>query len=148
MKEIEIIKLGQDQVELFQELVRLFNKVFEWTEVQVASVDYCKKTLSSDNFIALAASKGDQLVGGITAHILPSYYSGKEEMFIYDLAVLESFQRKGIGTMLMNSLFEEARLRDLKVVFLDAENEDEEAINFYIKLGGERMNTSQFTYHL
>ena len=38
------------------------------------------------------------VVGGLTAHVLPSAYSASAEVYIYDLGVKAEMQRKGIGT--------------------------------------------------
>ena len=43
--------------------------------------------LGSDSFIALAASKGGEVVGGIAAYELKKFEQPRSEIYIYDLAV-------------------------------------------------------------
>ncbi len=148
MSTIKIKLLEASQTSYFEQLIKLFNKVFESEEVRITNQEFCRKLLSNKKFLVLAALEENEVIGGITAHILPSYYTGKEELFIYDLAVQDSFQRRGIGKQLMNELFKIGNKQKIQVAFVDVENEDEGAVLFYKALGGEKMSTSQFTYFL
>lgn len=70
----------------------------------------------------------------------------KKYGFIDMLIVKKSFRRKGIGTSLMNEAM--VRLyKDSEGVFLGAELEKPEAVNFYINLGF-RIVSSSYTYHI
>lgn len=148
MQDIKIEVLDSFQIYQFQNLVRLYNNVFESPDFKVATQEYCKSLLTNSKFIAIAAKIEGAIVGGITAHVLPSYYSGKDELFIYDLAILEDFRRKGIGRCLIKELFIIGADRNIEVAFVDAENEDIGALHFYKALGGVKLSTSQFTFRL
>ena len=143
-----IEKLNTSQVSEFQILITLFNNMFESPVLKVASEEFCESTLKDDRFIVISAKKSKEIIGGITAHILPSYYHGTLEIFIYDLAVSKKHQRMGVGRALMNALFAEAAERKIKILFVDAELEDQEALLFYEAIGGEKLATSQFTFQL
>ncbi|MEL6559413.1 MAG: GNAT family N-acetyltransferase [Bacteroidota bacterium] len=148
MEDIKIEKLSSSQVIEFQQLITLFNHVFESPAIEVASKEFCETTLNKEDFIAFAAASNDEIIGGITAHVLPSYYRGKLEIFIYDLAVSEAFRRKGVARALMNALFEEAANSNIEILFVDAEVEDREALLFYEAMGGKKLSTAQYTFQL
>lgn len=126
-------------------LFQLMADVFE-EEQSPLSDAYLIKVLSRPDFWALAAYWGDELVGGITAHTLPMSRSESSELFIYDLAVLEAHQRKGIGRRLMVDLYSAAQAVGIEVMFVPADNEDEHALDFYHALGGVAAPVTIFTF--
>jgi aminoglycoside 3-N-acetyltransferase I len=96
---------------------------------------YLKRLLASDYFIAIAALKGDTVVGGVAAYELRKFERERSEIYIYDLAVAEAHRRQGIATALIRQLRNIAALRGAYVVFVQADLGDEAAIAFYTKLG-------------
>ena len=66
--------LGPDDDALMRAVLTMFGEAFQ--EVQTyggsqPSTAYLERLLGSDTFIALAALKGDEVVGGIAAYVLP-----------------------------------------------------------------------------
>ncbi len=82
------------------------------------SVDYLRRLLGSDSFIALAASKNGDVVGGIAAYELRKFEQERSEIYLYDLAVSAAHRREGIATALIEELKEVAAkawgLRDFR----------------------------------
>jgi aminoglycoside 3-N-acetyltransferase I len=86
------------------------------------------------------------VVGGLTAHILPSYYSSSSEVYLYDLAVKTSFQRKGIGKKLLLALTAYCRENNYKAFFVQADEADSHALEFYSATGGSPEKVVHFNY--
>jgi aminoglycoside 3-N-acetyltransferase I len=101
------------------------------------SVEYQRGLLASDYFIALAAFKGSEIVGGIAAYELKKFEQERSEIYIYDLAVLASARREGIATAMIEELKQIAAERGAYVIFVQADTriEDEPAISLYTKMG-------------
>jgi aminoglycoside 3-N-acetyltransferase I len=96
---------------------------------------YLEHLLKRDAFIALAALKGTQVVGGIAAYELPKFEQERSEIYIYDLAVAPGHRREGIATALISELKNVAAARGAYVMFVQADHGDDPAIALYTKLG-------------
>lgn len=108
--------------------------------------DYVKDLLGRDSFWAIAAFDGEDVVGGLTAHTLSMTRSPSSEVFIYDLAVREDHQRRGIGTLLVHELRAAAALLGIRDIFVPADNEDEGALDFYRAQGATASPVTFFTF--
>ncbi len=97
--------------------------------------DYLDALLQSEYFIAIVAIAGDEVVGGLTAYELCKREQERSELYIYDLAVLEAFRRRGIATALVGELRHVAKSRDAWVVFVQADLDDAPTVALYTKLG-------------
>lgn len=96
---------------------------------------WLQRLLSSGSFIALAAVAGDDVVGGLTAYVLPKYEHARREIYLYDLAVDAAWRRRGIATALVDALRRVARDKGAAVVYVQADRGDDAAIALYSKLG-------------
>jgi len=96
---------------------------------------YLRRLLGNDNFIALAALKGGEVVGGIAAYELPKFEQDRSEIYIYDLAVAAAHRREGIATALILELKKIAAKRGAYVIFVQADAGDDPAIALYTGLG-------------
>jgi len=75
------------------------------------------------------------VVGGLVAYELRKFEQRRSEFYIYDLAVLEPFRRRGIATSLIEALKPIARSRRGYVIFVQADGVDAAALALYDKLG-------------
>ncbi|HEU4801410.1 MAG TPA: AAC(3)-I family aminoglycoside N-acetyltransferase [Gemmatimonadales bacterium] len=131
---------------LMDGLLTMFGEAFEEVETfrkARPGAEYRDRLLGSDCFIALAAVKGDAVVGGLIAYELPKYEQERSEIYIYDLAVDESHRREGIATGLIEELQRIAAGRGAYVIFVQADYGDDPAIALYTKLG-TRENVMHF----
>lgn len=126
-----------------RQLFALFADVFE-TDHSEVSIDYAAELLARPDFWAYVATLDDVVVGGLTAHTLPMTRSESAEIFLYDLAVDASVQRRGIGRQLVTSLVADAAAVGIDVVFVPADNEDTHALDFYRALGGRPAEVTMF----
>jgi aminoglycoside 3-N-acetyltransferase I len=145
MADIQIARLGAADLDRARHLFLTLAEIFE-TESTPLSDTYLSNLLARDDFWALAATVDGQLVGGLTAHTLLLTRAEMAELFIYDIAVLPAFQRRGIGRQLIAALRAQAASQGITVVFVPADNEDTHALDFYQALGGEPQPVTIFTF--
>jgi aminoglycoside 3-N-acetyltransferase I len=145
MIKIRTSRLTSCNRELARGLFIMMTDVFG-EECDQLSDDYVDSLLSRDDFWAIAAFAGDEIVGGLTAHTLPMTRSKSSEIFIYDLAVQEDQQRKGIGRQLMTALREAAAVAGIQHVLVAADNDDDHALDFYRAVGGVPSPVTFFTF--
>lgn len=140
MTSLAIRQLTAADIGLTEALLRMFGEAFNEVETYTRkqpSQDYLRRLLGGESFIALAASAGDQVVGGIAAYELRKFEQERSEVYIYDLAVTAGYRRRGIATALIQELKSIARRRGAYVIYVQADTstEDEPAIALYTKLG-------------
>lgn len=131
-------RLTSRDVERMRALLRMFGDVFGEAETYEAlppSDAYLERLLGRPQFIALAAFKGDEVVGGLAAYELEKFEQERSEIYIYDLAVAEAHRREGIATALIEMVREIGAAGRAYTVFVQADLADPPAIALYSKLG-------------
>ena len=108
--------------------------------------DYVDALLSRADFWALAAVDDDEPAGGITAHVLPMTRSPSRELFVYDVAVREDRQRRGIGRAMLVELCAQAAREGIASVFVAVADEDVHAMDFYRAVGGAESAVTMFSF--
>jgi aminoglycoside 3-N-acetyltransferase I len=96
---------------------------------------YLQHLLASSTFVALAAFRSGEVIGGLAGYVLPKFEQARSELYIYDLAVAEDCRRQGVATAMIGSLARLAAERGIYVIFVQADQGDEPAIALYSKLG-------------
>ncbi len=135
---VVVRKLTPDNVGLMRHMLDAFGKVFEQEETYgraQPSNAYLEGLLASEHFIALAAMESGMVVGGLAAYELKKFEQERSEIYIYDLAVLAAYRRRGIATRLIEDLKAIAIARGAYVIFVQADLGDDAAIALYTKLG-------------
>lgn len=137
---LDIRHLTASDVALMNALLSTFGDAFDDVETYTArrpSKHYLTRLLGGESFIALAALKNGEVVGGLAAYELRKFEQERSEIYIYDLAVTSAHRRQGIATALIERLKEIAARRGAYVIFVQADTgiEDEAAIALYSKLG-------------
>ncbi len=132
--------LVPDDIELMEALLTMFGEAFNDVNTYNGNrpgTDYLRQLLAGDSFIALAAIKNGDVVGGIAAYELRKFEQERSEIYIYDLAVAAAHRREGIATALIEETKRIAAGRGAWVIFVQADTgvEDEPAIALYTKLG-------------
>jgi aminoglycoside 3-N-acetyltransferase I len=131
-------QLASSDVPLMKRLLETFGEAFgdvSTYQDAVPSDAYLASLLAKPHFIALAATAGDEVVGGLAAYVLDKFERERREIYIYDLAVSDRHRRRGIATALINELVRIGRERDAYVVFVQADRGDDPAIKLYESLG-------------
>lgn len=121
-----------------RQLNAVFSEAFEDPEHYESNPptdEYLSKLLSREDFIPLVATIDDHVVAGLAAYVLQKFEQERSEVYIYDLAVLESYRRRGVATGLINKLREIAREVGAYVIYVQADPPDEPAVKLYESLG-------------
>jgi aminoglycoside 3-N-acetyltransferase I len=142
---MQLKRLKAGDRELAKVLFPLMSEVFEEGSGKLSD-GYIDRLLGREDFWAIAAFVGNDIVGGITAHTLPMTRAEYSEIFIYDIAVRREHQRKGIGRRLVEELRAQAAGMGITDLFVPADNEDAHALDFYRALGGEAAPVTIFTF--
>jgi aminoglycoside 3-N-acetyltransferase I len=133
-----IRKLTPDDMALMEAMLIAFGAAFDDLDAYTSrppSKAYLARLLRSESFIALAALKDGEVVGGIAAYELQKFEQERSEIYIYDLAVAAAHRREGIATALIQELKNVAAERGAYVIFVQADLGDAPAIALYTKLG-------------
>jgi len=135
---VHIDVLAAGDLTVLRGMLRLFGEVFEERETYTAAQpgdDYLRDLLAGNQFVAVAARAGGEVVGGLAAYVLPKFEQARSELYIYDLAVRETFRRRGVATRLIEATRQLARARGIYVLYVQADHGDDPAIALYTKLG-------------
>lgn len=142
---IEVRQLGQGDVPTAKVLFSVMAAVFGESTAPLRDT-YLGRVLARPDFWAFAAFDGEEIVGGLTAHTLPMTREESSEIFLYDIAVREDRQRRGVGRRLVGALREAAAREGIYDIFVPADDEEEHALDFYRALGGEPVKVTIFTF--
>jgi aminoglycoside 3-N-acetyltransferase I len=142
---VVVRRLSSVDITLARQTFAVMLEAYE-EEPSVLSDAYLERLLTRQDFWVFSASIGDEVIGGLTAHTLPMTRNESEEVFLYDIAVLESFRRLGAGRLLIDSLRQAARDVGITVVFVPVDEVDEEASEFYRTLQGAESPVRFFVW--
>jgi aminoglycoside 3-N-acetyltransferase I len=138
MSTFSVRALGPGDLPAMRNMLAMFGEAFDEVTTYSAAppgAAYLESLLASDSFIALAAQRGDEVVGGLAAYVLRKFERERSEIYIYDLAVADAHRRQGIATALIAALQAEAARRGAYVIFVQADLGDDAAVALYSKLG-------------
>lgn len=145
---ITIQKLKPAGLNQFSELLDVFEEAFDRVSFNRPPQSYWQELLQRDTVWVFAALVDEQVAGGLIAYVLPTYSSQRPTVYLYDLAVRSSCQRRGIGRQLLTTLTQHARSVGCSDVFVQTDADDAEAIAFYQATGGQAQGVVHFTYPL
>jgi aminoglycoside 3-N-acetyltransferase I len=130
-------RLAGPDVATMQAANQLFADVFgeEGYHGPPAGPEYLENLLADDRFIALTAHVNGELAGALAAYELVKYEAERSEVYIYDLAVIEQYRRRGVATALIEEVKSVARDQGAWVIFVQADPPDAPAVALYDKLG-------------
>lgn len=131
--------LSADHKSLSQmrEVNRLFAKVFEDEKSYLHHPPedaYLLRFLADPHHLVCVAIIHEQVVGALVAYVLEKFEQERSEVYIYDLAVLESHRRQGVATGLIRHL-QEVSPKSAWVSFVQADPIDVPAVRLYDSLG-------------
>ncbi len=141
-------RLQAGDASLFEELVKLFNVEFEKSDLDYVNVENIKSLLTKPDFVCFVALSENQVVGGLTGYALKMYGYVGSTMYLYDMAVANAYQRKGIGSKLVSELKTFCTQHGIRDMYVQADVIDDHAIAFYKNLGGEPADVVHFTFDI
>lgn len=134
---IQVVRLATGDVAEMAEANRLFLEVFaeEGYHGPPAGPDHLAKILADPKFVALVARIDGAMVGALAGYELVKFEAERSEFYIYDLAVIEAYRRRGVATALIEALKPIARAAGGWMMFVQADPVDAPAVALYEKLG-------------
>lgn len=138
MGDFTVHRLTAGEIGTMRAMNRLFGAAFEEPDSYGAAPpddEWIEGLLAGDQFVALAATAGLEVVGALAAYVLPKFEQARREIYIYDLAVAETHRRRGIATALIRALQHEARALGARAVYVQAGPHDAPAVALYTRLG-------------
>lgn len=142
---VRVQRLTRSDRELARAVFRTMAEVFD-EEHQRLPDAHLDRLLGRDEFWAFAALEGEEILGGITAHVLYRTATESAEAFVYDIAIVPGRQRQGIGRLLVAAVRNLARSVGIGEVVIPAASDDTQAVEFYEALSGEPEAVTYFTF--
>lgn len=145
MTELQYGRFGPDDADLAQAMFTMMAAVFE-EESERLPREYLAALLSRDDVWVVSAVQHGEVVGGLTGYALPMTRQAMRELLIYDVAVREDCQRRGVGRRLLETTKNLAAVRGIAELFVLADNEDVHALDFYRAIGGTPGEVTSFSF--
>jgi aminoglycoside 3-N-acetyltransferase I len=147
---VQVKRLLPADAKMFNELLEVFQNTFDTEGPTDTEKTYAEHLLQNSSFFAFAAMIGNDVVGGATGYLLDQYNPARRLAYIYDVAVLAAFQRKGIGRALMHSIRSWCFSKGCNELLVQAEADDDDAIAFYRSLSetSDEVNAIHFVFPL
>ena len=147
INQIEIVRLDSKDLFPFKKFVSLLNEVFDEYHT-IGSDQHLQKLLDKEDFYAIIAIQDGIIIGGLTAYKLQKYYTNKNELYIYDIAVKKELQNQGVGKMLIQFLKEIGKNDGIETIFVEAHSEDKQAVKFYESTFGKSEKVDHFNFEI
>lgn len=98
---------------------------------------------------ALLVYHNDKIVGTITFYETISTFAGETGLYIEDMYIRNTYQRRGIGKRLLDGMIEETKRRGYTKLEWQCTKDNFSAIKFYEKMGAIKDdNWKTFTYYI
>ncbi len=133
MEELLITRLTTDKWEKAQASVALFWDTKPSQEIVV-------KFLSNAQNILLSAELDNVPVGQAIGYILDRWDRDEPMLFLYSIDVVETYQRKGIGTSLIKAVREIGQVQGCSESFVFTNDSNLAAKQLYQSTGGKRSD--------
>lgn len=104
------------------------------------------KFLENKSNYLIIAEIDDAIAGFVLGYRLDSWHKKSSEMFIYDIEVLKSFRRYGIGTKLIDYIKSIAKKEKFDGFWLLTNRSNKPAVKFYKRLGGKEQNKDDIMF--
>lgn len=104
------------------------------------NVNQINESFDSNRFLSIGAFINEKIVGVITISTT-DFDADLESIF-----VLEDFRRSGVATALFNEAEKQIKSKKIEKLFLEVRKSNLTAINFYVKLGFNKISERKKYY--
>ncbi len=101
-----------------------------------------RELLDDPHAILLVAVDDEEEVGFVLAYDLPRRHGNLRQLFVYEVDVLASHRRRGIGRLLLEQLAE----LGIREAFVLTEPDNEAANRLYERVGGTRSDVAMWDF--
>jgi ribosomal protein S18 acetylase RimI-like enzyme len=134
---VEIVRLGIGD----EHTVAAMSHLFDGPAVP----EHTRRFLQGDGHHLLIARLGDDVVGFVSGVEMTHPDKGTE-MFLYELAVDERWQRQGVGASLVRALRDLGRARGCYGMWVLTDDDNPAALATYTSAGGARTKQVMFEW--
>lgn len=131
--EVSITRLTPNEWKKALDSIRLF-----WDTVP--SQETIVKFLGNSQNILLSAEVDDAIAGQVIGYILDRWDKDEAMLFLYSIDVAQTYQRKGIGTALIEAVRKLGREQGCSEAFVFTNCSNIAAMQLYQSTGGKRSN--------
>jgi aminoglycoside 3-N-acetyltransferase I len=104
------------------------------------TADHLQNALKDDRTHLFAAMINEHVVGYVLAYSFPAFFTSGNMAYLYDIEVIEAHRRKGIGKLLMRTMFDHLKSLGILEVWLGTGADNVEAQELYRAMGGVRSD--------
>ena len=145
---MKVVKLNKGDSKILSHLCDLYNEVFDEDLGKPVAAHFDDLLNNHSILFFVVLNDSNDVIAGLTGHVLYNIHYRDPGLYIYDIAVKQHLQRKGVGSMLLEEAFNYCRTHNFKEVFVQADKEDEHAVNFYRSLGGEEKDVFDYSFKI
>ena len=142
-KDFEIVRLTAGDADFAR---RMAIEVFA---LEAVSREHLTAMLAMPHVIVLAARRGDDPLGGLVAYEFPGL-ADEKLAYLYDIEVLPSERRRGIGISLVHTLIDICRNDRVAEIWVGSDTSNVAACALWEATGAERGSEQyvEFSYEL
>ena len=124
-------------------------RIAEETNLSPWTAQSYLEEIKNPNAVLLRLESPDNLTVGFVVGriILGGLIEAQTDAEIYNIAVIEPLQKRGLGDLLLSSFLEACRSRNAKNVWLEVRESNAVAIRFYERKGFEHVQTRNNFYN-
>jgi len=143
---IKIIKVEKDHTKIIKSIIEDLLSSSD----QRPSTGHFQKLLSDDRTFLFVAISDEKAIGYILAYKFPSLYSSDYLAYLYDIEVLASYRRKGVGRRLIEALNTHLKSVGVTEVWLGTAVDNQAGQALFTSSGGLKSEETfnEFTYEL
>jgi ribosomal protein S18 acetylase RimI-like enzyme len=146
---MEVIRVGKNNVNTFTYiLVNLIDNSDR--KAQLPPLSYIEKFLDDDRTYLLAAIIDGIIIGYTLAYKFPSLYACEFLGYLYDIEVLPTHRRKGVGRLLVETLLSHLKRDGVKELWLGTAVDNAEGQALFRATGATKSDETfnDYTYYL
>jgi aminoglycoside 3-N-acetyltransferase I len=145
MTKIETSPIELGDLRTLADLRKVYSEAFDMP-LDNPGAEHDLYLLSNPNLLFLVAKADGRVIGGMTVYLLPQIDTLNPQAYVDDLGVAKAWQRKGIGTQLMKTLFLIAEERSYYQMYLLVDRANEGSVQFYESLKGASLEVLEYTF--
>lgn len=135
--------LETHEVARLEELFELYCQVFQEQHVRPEAKVLADR-LQDPAVFFVAALVEDELVGGMTIYVQPSLYTDQVYYNIFDMAIKQAWQNRGIGRKMLHFMIELARQDHAEALYIEADDGDDAANHLYHSLAVRSVHATVY----
>ena len=132
-------------IALAREVNTVFGEVFQEPEEYTDNPppdEWLANLLGNPGIYVIAAIFSRRVVGAIVCYEFDKLERAVREVYVYDIGVLSGYQRRGVATALMDKARRIAATRNVSVLYVQAMQNNTDAIAFHSSVGTQKAIAS------